>query len=279
MIRSIEVLIQFKAIIHYLIETACEEVKKVKVYEPPISANIWQESEPDEITNDIPTMNNETSLDEQNPTSNSKSDDKYTMPEIIKISCDEQDSGKQDTVKGNDASVLKDYYSFLSSYIKVDVSTSPLTTLVSQSLNLMNASKAFGVVQQHLSSNVYLSSLIGCVSESLLFVSDRASTMSETYLSHLVSDDPERIHLQRVRDSSQWDHLLLRYSMASLSHRQRQLVEETRDGGQVLYIYIICIIYICISIYINIYDHLYSTGQVFIAIWTTRCCSNTSCRR
>lgn len=82
-------------------------------------------------------------------------------------------------------------------------------------------------------SNVYISSFVGCVSESVIFLADRAQTTSQLYVKQLTADDPEQIHLERVRTSSKWNHIFLRYSMASLSWRERQLIVETKSDGDV----------------------------------------------
>eukprot|EP01034_Spumella_vulgaris_P023030 gene23030-29219_t len=90
---------------------------------------------------------------------------------------------------------------------------------------------AVSQVTQYMASNLYICSFIGCVNESLYYVSDRVSTATELYLNALTSDDPERRHLGRIKNSVKWQNILLRYSMASLTWKQRQLLEETRDGG------------------------------------------------
>lgn len=86
-------------------------------------------------------------------------------------------------------------------------------------------------VAQYIRSNIYLSSFIGCIHESTLFMIDRIQAGVELYIHILQGDDPENIHLNNLKDSPNWKHLLLRCSMASLTWKQRQLLEETRDGG------------------------------------------------
>jgi hypothetical protein len=39
------------------------------------------------------------------------------------------------------------------------------------------------------------------------------------------------MHLERVKNSLKWNHIFLRYSMASLSWKERQLIEETQNEG------------------------------------------------
>lgn len=80
-------------------------------------------------------------------------------------------------------------------------------------------------------SNVYLTSLVGCVHQSTLLMCDRLQGLAAFYLHKLQGDDPERIHLEQLRDAPDWQHLLLRCSMASLTWKQRQMLELTRDGG------------------------------------------------
>lgn len=90
---------------------------------------------------------------------------------------------------------------------------------------------AVAKLAQYIRTNIYLTSLVGCVHESTLFMVDRIQAGVELYAHLIQADDPAHIHLRTVRDSPDWKHLLLRCSMASLTWRQRQLLEETRDGG------------------------------------------------
>ena len=39
------------------------------------------------------------------------------------------------------------------------------------------------------------------------------------------------MHLEKVKNSLKWNHIFLRYSMASLSWKERQLIEETQNEG------------------------------------------------
>lgn len=109
----------------------------------------------------------------------------------------------------------------------------PLRQLVSTSAGGIVHLRDIAVARlaQYIRTNIYLTSLVGCVHESTLFMVDRIQAGVELY-SHLIQgDDPAHIHLRAVKDSPDWKHLLLRCSMASLTWRQRQLLEETRDGG------------------------------------------------
>eukprot|EP01038_Epipyxis_sp_PR26KG_P009273 gene9273-12493_t len=84
-------------------------------------------------------------------------------------------------------------------------------------------------ISSFLQSNFYYSSVVGFVSESLFLFVDRARSAADTYIHKLTSDDPEKIHLSRIKNSSNWDHIILRYTMASLTWKQRQLIAETKD--------------------------------------------------
>jgi hypothetical protein len=88
-------------------------------------------------------------------------------------------------------------------------------------------------IARYVRSNVYLSSFVGCVHESTLFMVDRLRAGVELYSHILQGDDPEQMHLELLKDKPDWQHLLLRCSMASLTWKQRQLLEETRDGGSI----------------------------------------------
>lgn len=88
-------------------------------------------------------------------------------------------------------------------------------------------------IARYVRSNVYLSSFVGCVHESTLFMVDRLRAGVELYSHILQGDDPEKMHLELLKDKPDWQHLLLRCSMASLTWKQRQLLEETRDGGSI----------------------------------------------
>lgn len=90
---------------------------------------------------------------------------------------------------------------------------------------------AVAQLTNYVSTNVYVSSFVGCVNESFYYVADRAKTVSDLYINTITSDDPEKRHLNRIKNSTKWQNILLRYSMASLTWKQRQLLEETRDGG------------------------------------------------
>eukprot|EP00600_Ochromonadales_sp_CCMP1393_P006515 CAMPEP_0174954748 /NCGR_PEP_ID=MMETSP0004_2-20121128/599_1 /TAXON_ID=420556 /ORGANISM="Ochromonas sp., Strain CCMP1393" /LENGTH=1315 /DNA_ID=CAMNT_0016202601 /DNA_START=234 /DNA_END=4178 /DNA_ORIENTATION=- len=86
-------------------------------------------------------------------------------------------------------------------------------------------------IASYIRSNVYLSSFMGCVHESTLFMVDRLRSGVELYAHFLQSDDPENVHMDALRDGGDWRKLLLKCSMTSLTWKQRQLLEETRDGG------------------------------------------------
>ena len=88
-------------------------------------------------------------------------------------------------------------------------------------------------IARYVRSNVYLSSFVGVVHESTLFMVDRLRAGVELYSHILQGDDPEKMHLELLKDKPDWQHLLLRCSMASLTWKQRQLLEETRDGGSI----------------------------------------------
>ena len=88
-------------------------------------------------------------------------------------------------------------------------------------------------IARYVRLNVYLSSFVGCVHESTLFMVDRLRAGVELYSHILQGDDPEKMHLELLKDKPDWQHLLLRCSMASLTWKQRQLLEETRDGGTI----------------------------------------------
>ena len=109
----------------------------------------------------------------------------------------------------------------------------PLRQLVSTSAGGIVHLRDIAVAKlaQYIRTNIYLTSLVGCVHESTLFMVDRIQAGVELYSHLMQGDDPAHIHLRTVKDSPDWKHLLLRCSMASLTWRQRQLLEETRDGG------------------------------------------------
>ena len=109
----------------------------------------------------------------------------------------------------------------------------PLRQLVSTSAGGIVHLRDIAVAKlaQYIHTNIYLTSLVGCVHESTLFMVDRIQAGVELYAHLMQGDDPAHIHLRTVKDSPDWKHLLLRCSMASLTWRQRQLLEETRDGG------------------------------------------------
>lgn len=91
--------------------------------------------------------------------------------------------------------------------------------------------RALDQITSYFRSNIYISSFLGCVSESVIFASDRVKTASARYLNQLTADDPEQIHLERIKNSTKWNHIFLRYSMATLSWKERQLIEETQNDG------------------------------------------------
>mmetsp|Transcript_4943 Transcript_4943/g.6803 ORF Transcript_4943/g.6803 Transcript_4943/m.6803 type:complete len:1165 (+) Transcript_4943:24-3518(+) len=84
-------------------------------------------------------------------------------------------------------------------------------------------------ISAYFRSNVYISSFVGCLSESIIFLADRVNTASNLYVNQLTADDPERIHLERIKNSSEWTSLFLRYSMSSLTWKERQLIQETHS--------------------------------------------------
>lgn len=126
-------------------------------------------------------------------------------------------------------SSLHDNMLFLARHLQA----APLRQLVSTSAGGIVHLRDIAVAKlaQYIHTNIYLTSLVGCVHESTLFMVDRIQAGVELYAHLMQGDDPAHIHLRTVKDSPDWKHLLLRCSMASLTWRQRQLLEETRDGG------------------------------------------------
>lgn len=62
----------------------------------------------------------------------------------------------------------------------------------------------------YVESNVYISSFVGCVNESIYYMADRAKTVSDMYINTITSDDPEKRHLNKIKNSTKWQNILLR---------------------------------------------------------------------
>lgn len=77
-----------------------------------------------------------------------------------------------------------------------------------------------------------VASVKGCTTEMMLYMADRAKCLSDEYLTAIVSDDPEHLHIQRlllVREAVWgWVHQHSCF-LSSLPWHQRQLLGVTRD--------------------------------------------------
>jgi pimeloyl-ACP methyl ester carboxylesterase len=82
--------------------------------------------------------------------------------------------------------------------------------------------------ERQMIENRYVREGLGVAAQSLQVVLDRGHSLAEQYFSSMISDDPEQQHLQRIRQGKVWELVALRCSLASLSFRQRQLMQETR---------------------------------------------------
>jgi pimeloyl-ACP methyl ester carboxylesterase len=82
--------------------------------------------------------------------------------------------------------------------------------------------------ERQIMENRYVREALGVAAQSLQVALDRGHSLAVQYFSSMISDDPEQQHLQRIRQGHVWEHVALRCSLASLSFRQRQLMQETR---------------------------------------------------
>lgn len=81
-----------------------------------------------------------------------------------------------------------------------------------------------------LYSSVYISSLIGYYYESTSYIKDKSHLLKDLYVEAVYSDDPEILHRNKIRNISKIEHILTRYSLATLSYHDRQLIKETFDA-------------------------------------------------
>jgi FYVE zinc finger len=72
----------------------------------------------------------------------------------------------------------------------------------------------------------------GFASETMMFVADRTQCLSDHYLTSIIADDPEHLHIQRLLQAREalwgWVHQQSCF-LSSLPWHQRQLLRETRD--------------------------------------------------
>lgn len=75
-------------------------------------------------------------------------------------------------------------------------------------------------------------SVAGFTSETMMFVADRTQCLSDHYLTSIIADDPEHLHIQRLLQAREalwgWVHQQSCF-LSSLPWHQRQLLQETRD--------------------------------------------------
>lgn len=231
------------------VSMALQRIGRLKKYSAPKTSKVWEDEYPvvlEIVKQDFIFTNTYTDITESTPESNSSSElngeedeereeDEDALPDY---------SERQAATSNTDfVPARKNIRRTVSAQTRIVQSVSNATseglqrTLViaggvgSAMANTMTivAQKVFEQLLEHLSQNFVVSSVVGCVHESANFISDRSKTLAALYLHQITFDDPEQMRLEKIKHASSWEHVLLRYSMATLSWKQRQLLKETRD--------------------------------------------------
>eukprot|EP01031_Cornospumella_fuschlensis_P031387 gene31387-37939_t len=93
------------------------------------------------------------------------------------------------------------------------------------------ASYALFQFVQVLKNNYYISSVVGCVSESNAAIQEQLDTiLNMLHINLIGGNSPEQKHLGHIQHSLGWEMVFWRYSMSTLTWQQRQLLEETKDN-------------------------------------------------
>lgn len=110
--------------------------------------------------------------------------------------------------------------------------TMAISTLVrtTQQLSVIASYALFQFVKM-LQNNYYISSVVGCVSESNAAIQEQLDTIRNIlHITLLGEGSVEQKHLRHIQHSMGWEMVFWRYSMSTLTWQQRQLLEETKDN-------------------------------------------------
>ncbi len=227
---------EYRRINSNLSDSATPKQRKVLRYIPPTDVDPWGDTEADsaalaKISSDLLVHTKLSVVDKssysssssangsaaQRAASSSSSSSSTALEVSVQIgySSTEQHS-RQDM--SNDGTVLSSN-SNSSSYTHSVFTLGGLVPVPQANAVLHHAGKAILFVKdqallgasRYVASNMYISSFIGCVNESLYNAADRARMYADSYLNTLTSDDPERRHLARIKNSTHWQSILLRY--------------------------------------------------------------------